>query len=113
MRSASLEISCSEPVMAAPSFARAQGGDPSLLEIEGQEILVPRPGPDRRLDQLMNHRADRHRHFELARMAQSEVEVLPQELGGEGRGPVHLDQILGAFADTVGSEDGAVEELEA
>jgi len=54
-----------------------------LLLQQGGEVGVAVPASDQALDQLVDHRSDRHRHLVFPRGGQAKVEVLAQQRGGE------------------------------
>src|SRR5262245_60416872 len=110
MRSAKRRTSSALAVdgsMSSPLLLRgAQSGDPGLLCEQRQEILVPQADADGRLDQLVDGGADRQRHLQRACRREAQVEVLAEQFGGERRGPVEGDQVLGPVPDPLRTKHG-------
>ena len=82
-----------------------------MLE-QGQEVVVAMTVPDRGLDELPDDRRQRHRDLLASPGRQPEIEVLAQQLGGEGGRPVDREQIGRPPANPVGAQARAVEKVQ-
>ncbi len=65
-----------------------------------------------RLKRLARSRSHRHRHIQGSRGGQPEIEVLAQQRGREGRGPVQIDQRVGFVARENRTHHAIVDEVQ-
>src|SRR6202158_2070704 len=79
---------------------------------EACEILVAEPVADEVHHDLVHQRGDGHGHARLAPHLESELEVLAQQVTGEGWREIEIDERRGFVAAEGGPHPAGVEEIQ-
>src|SRR5437899_6605967 len=67
-------------------------GRPGLELEQRREVAIAKAGVDQLDDDLVNQGRDRHRNLQLAGRVQPQLEILAQQMAGEGRGEIQVDE---------------------